>query len=149
MPRTSSDPHFSSNKAGFLGQTDHDPPGAKGSPYFFGYSRKPLTRQLTRNSKKAFLILPFSHWCRDSFPAKTEDSLIAKNFNIIQRCPDHTFQILTKHLMNLTKIYNHFPKNLWLGVTVNKNRDWDQVHFLTKVLATFSFNSDTLYKFFF
>jgi len=37
-------------------------------------------------------------------------------FDIIELCPEHTFQLLTKQPQNLPK-FSPFPENCWVGVT--------------------------------
>lgn len=41
-------------------------------------------------------------------------------FRVIKKCPQHTFQILTKFPQNIDR---SMPDNVWLGVTVTKNED--------------------------
>ncbi len=76
----------------------------------------------------------------ESIPFET----VARVVDIIRRCPQHTFQILTKREQRMHNYFHHhmrdhFPPemqvlpNLWLGVTVENN---DQRHRIEKLLQT-------------
>lgn len=51
-------------------------------------------------------------------------------FRVIKKCPQHTFQVLTKFPQNIDR---SMPDNVWLGVSVTENRDIHRVkELLTK-----------------
>ena len=57
----------------------------------------------------------------DIFHEEVPDSFIYRIFRVIEKCPQHTFQILTKRPERLAKVgelINKWPSNVWLGVTV-------------------------------
>lgn len=56
----------------------------------------------------------------DLFHDDVPDNFIDKVFDVIEKCPQHIFQILTKRpeRMRDYSISNPFPKNVWAGVSV-------------------------------
>ena len=52
----------------------------------------------------------------DWVPREWQDAV----FEIIQRCPNHRFYLLTKQPQNLVK-FSPFPENCWVGVSVIAN----------------------------
>jgi len=62
-------------------------------------------------------------------------------FDVVRRCPQHTFQFLTKAPRNLVR-YNPFPANCWVGATANNQAMIDNALFcLALVKATVRFVS--------
>lgn len=68
----------------------------------------------------------------DFFHADIPLEFQAKIFSIIKRCPQHTFQILTKRpelavfMDKVVGIWEH--PNMWLGVTVENQETFDRIH---------------------
>jgi protein gp37 len=66
----------------------------------------------------------------DLFQEDVASMAIADVFNIMYRCPHHTFQILTKrpHRMKvLADLFSHMPlPNVWLGVSVENQATLDE-----------------------
>lgn len=91
------------------------------------------------------------HWkipCRifvcsmgDLFHDDVEECWIDAIFDIIRQCPQHTFQILTKraarmqdYVYQVNRIYDvsaRFPRNVWLGVSVESPDYLKRLEFLS------------------
>jgi protein gp37 len=57
----------------------------------------------------------------DLFHEKVPDSYIFEILNVVKKCPQHTFQILTKRaerMLQFSLKAGSLPDNLWFGVTV-------------------------------
>ena len=62
-------------------------------------------------------------------------------FDIIKKCPHHTFQLLTKQPQNLPK-FSPYPNNCWVGITVTTNSDFLRaIDYLPYVKASIKFIS--------
>lgn len=59
-------------------------------------------------------------------------------FKIIESCPQHTFQILTKFPQNIDR---PMPDNVWLGVSVTGDGDIDRPAYLSGISAKVKFIS--------
>lgn len=56
----------------------------------------------------------------DLFHERIPDEYIARVFSVMEKTPQHTYQILTKRAYRLPDYFgvNQLPSNVWLGVTV-------------------------------
>ena len=52
-------------------------------------------------------------------------------YNIIEACPQHTFQILTKQPQRIED-WDSIPKNVWVGVSITGGEDEWRTHYLKK-----------------
>ena len=72
---------------------------------------------------------------------------IIQIFQIIIKCPQHTFQILTKRAERMLNFFQEFPelsdlKNVWLGVTAeNQEQTYKRIPFLLQTRAAIRFVS--------
>jgi len=68
---------------------------------------------------------------------------IKKVFDTMVRCPQHTFQILTKRSERLRKVAHELPwtSNIWMGVSVEDSRVLHRIHDLKTVPAAVHFLS--------
>jgi protein gp37 len=60
----------------------------------------------------------------DIFHEKISDDFILRVFQVIRKCPQHTFQVLTKRsgrLLTISEKIGKWPANVWLGVTVESS----------------------------
>jgi protein gp37 len=55
------------------------------------------------------------------FDRKVKESWREKIYSVIEKNPQHTFQILTKQPQNIPK--RTYPKNLWIGMSLNGKYD--------------------------
>jgi len=71
------------------------------------------------------------------------DSFIAKVFDTMVRCPQHTFQVLTKRAARLERIAPSlpWPHNVWMGVTVEDEASLGRVRCLASTPARVKFLS--------
>lgn len=60
----------------------------------------------------------------DLFHTQIPDSFIDRVFDVMAKCPQHTFQVLTKRAERLAdySLERHVPMNVWLGVSVENKR---------------------------
>ena len=56
----------------------------------------------------------------DLFHEEIDFSFVERIFDVMARCPQHIFQILTKRSKRLKRLHAklHWPPNVWMGVTV-------------------------------
>jgi protein gp37 len=79
----------------------------------------------------------------DLFHADIPLAYIQRVFATMQDCPHHTFQVLTKRAERLAEIapYLPWPKNVWMGVSVESARVLHRVSALQSVHANVRFLS--------
>jgi protein gp37 len=79
----------------------------------------------------------------DLFHAQVPISFINDVFQVIAETPQHTYQVLTKRSMRLRRIAEKldWPKNLWMGVSVENARVLNRVDHLREVPAAVRFLS--------
>lgn len=79
----------------------------------------------------------------DLFHKDVKDEFIMEVFDIMNKAPWHTFQVLTKRAERLADISNRLPwgKNIWMGVSVeNGDYKW-RIDYLRKIKAQVKFIS--------
>jgi protein gp37 len=56
----------------------------------------------------------------DLFHTDVPEDFIARAFDVMARCPQHTFQVLTKRAERLARLARRlpWPSNIWMGVSV-------------------------------
>jgi len=80
----------------------------------------------------------------DLFHAHVPDSFIDRVFDVMVRCSQHTFQVLTKRAERLLAYTSErsVPENVWLGVSVeNKRHGVPRINYLRQVPARTRFIS--------
>jgi protein gp37 len=79
----------------------------------------------------------------DLFHEDVPLDFIARVFNTMQACPQHTFQILTKRSRRLREVAPalDWPANVWMGVSIEDMRVIARVHDLQQVPAAVRFLS--------
>jgi protein gp37 len=79
----------------------------------------------------------------DLFHEKVPLNYIKKVFATMVRCPQHTFQILTKRSQRLSEVSLElpWPANIWMGVSVENNQVLDRIVDLKTVPAAVRFLS--------
>lgn len=79
----------------------------------------------------------------DLFHARVPKSFIQDVFRVIQETPRHTYQVLTKRPLRARKIADelHWPRNLWLGTSVEDAKALHRIDDLRKVPAAIRFLS--------
>jgi len=80
----------------------------------------------------------------DLFHEKIPLEFVHKILDIVQMCPQHTFQILTKRPERMTEIHRlvfGVLQNVWLGVSVETEKYLHRVNALNEIPATIRFVS--------
>ncbi len=80
----------------------------------------------------------------DIFHSNVPDSYLFDILNIVNKCPQHTFQILTKRAKRMAKISKDiglWPHNVWIGVTVESKNYKKRIDCLRSVNASVRFIS--------
>jgi protein gp37 len=79
----------------------------------------------------------------DLFHEEMPFDFIKAVFEVMNNCPQHTFQVLTKRAEILEKYYTllDWTPNIWMGVTIENNRVTHRIDSLRKVPALVRFLS--------
>ena len=87
--------------------------------------------------------LIFVNSMSDLFHEDIPVEFIQRIFDTMVRCPQHTFQVLTKRSQRLSELATHlpWPKNVWMGVSVENSQVMHRIRDLIKVPATVRFLS--------
>lgn len=99
-----------------------------------------LAQPILRKKPTTYFVNSMS----DLFHDRITDEYIDKVFDIIQRTPRHTYQILTKRASRMERFFKNreAPKNAWLGVSVeNKKHGVPRINHLRNVPAHIRFLS--------
>ena len=98
---------------------------AMGTPgYENGFKLSILRSRLEEPLRRRKPTIYFVNSMSDLFHKHIPDSYIEDVFDVIQRCPQHTFQVLTKRADRLATFFNKRtpPRNSWIGVSVEDRR---------------------------
>jgi protein gp37 len=98
---------------------------AMGTPgYENGFKLTILPNRLDEPLRRKKPTVYFVNSMSDIFHKNVSDSYIDQVFDVISRCPRHTFQVLTKRAERLATYFRHRlpPKNAWLGVSVEDRK---------------------------
>lgn len=79
----------------------------------------------------------------DLFHADVPEAYIADVFSVMERCPQHTFQVLTKRAERLARLAPRlpWPNNVWMGVSVESPEYFWRIDYLRTVNAAVRFVS--------
>jgi protein gp37 len=96
---------------------------------------------LPRRWKKPRVI--FVNSMSDLFQDEVPDEFIRRVFATMRDCPQHTFQVLTKRGARLRELGSSltWPKNVWMGVSVENENVVDRIRDLASVPAKVRFLS--------
>jgi protein gp37 len=116
--------------------------GVEGYENGFDFNIVPsrLNDPLKRKKPTVYFVNSMS----DIFHEEMPFDYLDKIFEVVEKTPHHTYQILTKRA---EKMYQYFsvreiPRNIWLGVTVeNKKEGLPRIDFLRKLKASVLFLS--------
>lgn len=117
---------------------------AMGSPRYengFSVTLHPDLVDAPRSWKSPRLI--FVNSMSDLFHQKVPFEFIRKVFATMEACPQHTFQILTKRSERLAELALRlpWPRNIWMGVSVEDERVLARIDDLRRVPAAVRFLS--------
>jgi len=79
----------------------------------------------------------------DLFHARVSDDFIVRVFEVMADTPRHTYQVLTKRPIRLARMAERlpWPKNIWMGVSIEDNSQVWRAERLTRVPAAVRFVS--------
>jgi len=97
--------------------------------------------ELPKAWKKSRVI--FVNSMSDLFQDEVSDDFIRRVFDTMGACPQHTFQVLTKRSARLREFGPslQWPRNVWMGVSVENDQVVDRVRDLATVPAKVRFLS--------
>lgn len=111
--------------------------GVPGSAYEQGFDLRlvPEALELPLSWRKPRLI--FVNSMSDLFHADVPFEYIARVFDVMQRSPQHTFQVLTKRSERLRELAPRlpWPDNVWIGVSVEDRKRAARITDLVAVSA--------------
>lgn len=110
-------------------------------PNGFALTLRPEALDLPRRWRRPRMI--FVNSMSDLFHAGVNDDFITSVFEVMLTCPQHTFQILTKRAGRLSRIAAKlpWPRNVWIGVSVESPEYLWRLEYLRKVPAGVRFVS--------
>ena len=90
----------------------------KSFPNAFALTLRESTLELPFRWRRPRMI--FVNSMSDLFHSDVPESYIARVFDVMARCPQHTFQVLTKRAERLIRLAPRlpWPSNVWMGVSV-------------------------------
>lgn len=98
-----------------------------------------LNDPMTWKKPRVVFVNSMSDLFHDEVPLQ----FIRRVFDVMRRCPQHTFQVLTKRSQRLAQIAGELPwlANIWIGVSVEDQRVANRVLDLQRVPAGVRFLS--------
>lgn len=118
---------------------------AMGTPgYENGFDLTLLPERLEDPLRRKKATVYFVNSMSDLFHERVPDEYIEKVFDIVQRTPHHTYQILTKRAARMARFFKarKVPRNAWMGVSVeDKKYGVPRIDHLRKVPASIRFLS--------
>ena len=117
--------------------------GVPGHPYELGFDLRlvpsKLAEPLKWRSSKMIFVNSMSDLFHDDIPL----AYIQRVFKTMRDCSHHTFQVLTKRAERLAELAPQlpWPKNVWMGVSVEDARVLSRVQDLQRVPAAVRFLS--------
>lgn len=119
-------------------QNDGDP---RTSGPGFGVAIHPSALDAPRTWKNSRTV--FVNSMSDLFHAKVPKDFIHQVFEVMADTPQHTYQVLTKRSLRLTRLAPElpWPSNVWMGVSVENAEVLDRVDHLRSVPAAVRFLS--------
>ncbi|MGA3014086.1 MAG: phage Gp37/Gp68 family protein [Bacteroidales bacterium] len=91
--------------------------------------------------KKSKMV--FVNSMSDIFHENIDTAYIMKVFEVMNKTPQHTYQVLTKRSERLLKLSQQirWTPNIWMGVTVENNKHIDRINHLLQTSASTKFLS--------
>src|SRR5580765_5779189 len=110
-------------------------------PNGFSLTLRPKALDLPLHWRAPRLI--FVNSMSDLFHKDVPDAFIAQVFDVMAKCPQHTFQVLTKRAERLARLAPklNWPQNVWMGVSVESPEFLWRVDYLRRVPAAVRFVS--------
>ncbi|GAA2004589.1 DUF5131 family protein [Nocardioides kribbensis] len=119
-------------------QNDGDP---RTSGPGFGVTVHPDALAIPYSWKRPRVV--FVNSMSDLFHARVPIDFIKQVFDVMGDTPHHTYQVLTKRAHRLARIADKldWPRNVWMGVSVESSEQYDRIRDLAKVPAAVRFLS--------
>jgi protein gp37 len=119
-------------------QNDGDP---RTSGPGFGVSLHEIALSQPYHWKRPRLV--FVNSMSDLFHARVPFEYLERVFNVMRETPQHTYQVLTKRSTRLRRIADRidWPKNVWMGVSVESNEHSSRADDLQETSAAVKFLS--------
>lgn len=119
-------------------QRDGDP---RTSGPGFGITTHPDVLRVPYTWKRPRLV--FVNSMSDLFHARVPLEFLRQVFQVMEETPQHTYQILTKRARRLARLSSQlsWPRNVWLGVSVESPDHYDRINDLVTVPAAIRFLS--------
>jgi protein gp37 len=113
----------------------------KSFPNAFDLTLRPDALELPLKWRRPRMV--FVNSMSDLFHAGVPDDYVARVFDVMVRCPQHTFQVLTKRAERLARLAARlpWPVNVWMGVSVESPDFLWRVHYLQRTPAAVRFVS--------
>ena len=110
-------------------------------PNKFALTMRPAALDLPLRWRRPRTI--FVNSMSDLFHADVPESYIARVFEVMVQCPQHTFQVLTKRAVRLAELAPRlpWPANVWMGVSVETPDFAWRIDYLRRTAATVRFVS--------
>jgi protein gp37 len=107
----------------------------------FDIKLRPDKLDLPRRWQKPRMV--FVNSLSDIFHKDIPLDYVKQMFKVMNECPQHTFQILTKRHERMLELANEFKysDNIWLGVSVEDNNNRERIEYLKKMPAKTKFLS--------
>ena len=117
--------------------------GVAGHPYEQGFDLKLHPKRLSQPLRWRSSRLVFVSSMSDLFHEEVPLEYIRRVFATMGECPQHTFQVLTKRSERLAEVawMLKWPRNVWMGVSVEDSRVMHRVADLRSVPAAVRFLS--------
>ncbi len=113
----------------------------RGFPNGFELTMRPAALDLPLRWRRPRTI--FVNSMSDLFHADVPETYIAQVFDVMVRCPQHTFQVLTKRAERLARLAPRlpWPPHVWMGVSVETPAFRWRIDYLRKTSAAIKFVS--------
>lgn len=110
-------------------------------PNAFQLTVRPQALELPMRWKRPRTI--FVNSMSDLFHADVPEAYIREVFDVMVRCPQHTFQVLTKRAERLHRLAPRlpWPSNVWMGVSVESPQYTWRIDYLRRTSAAVRFVS--------
>jgi protein gp37 len=117
--------------------------GVAGHPYEQGFDFRLWPQRLDLPLRWRRPRLIFVNSMADMFHEQVPEEFIAETFSVMERAHWHTFQILTKRHERLAEVAGQlrWPKNVWMGVSIENRRFVHRADCLRTVPAAVRFIS--------
>ena len=117
--------------------------GVPGHPYEQGFDLRLWPERLDVPLRWRRPRVVFVNSMSDLFHEDIPDDYVAEVFDVMVRAEQHTFQVLTKRHERLAELASQlpWPRNVWMGVTIENRRFVHRADYLREVPAAVRFIS--------